>query len=155
MSTRRGLTAREILSVLSDIPDDVSEYKDESYSLDEDDDFILAADESSSSSENENVNAASMQCEWSCNVSIFVFFKLHLFFVLGNQEPSTSSLQSDLESEEEDGAVLTAKDGTKWKKVQVDEQSTGRLASHNILKECPSPSSYAPRNIQAASPASA
>ena len=75
--------------------------------------------------------------------------------MLGNQDPSTSSLQSDLESEEDDDAVLTAKDGTKWKKVQVGEQSTGRLASHNILKECPGPSSYARRNIQATSPASA
>ena len=83
------------------------------------------------------------------------FFKLHLFFVLGNQDPSTSSLQSDLDSDEEDGAVLTAKNGTKWKKVQVGEQSTGRLASHNILKKCPGDSSYARRNIQAASPASA
>ena len=75
-----------------------------------------------------------MQCEWSCNVSIFVFFQIAFVFVLGNQDPSTSSLQSDLESEEENGAVLTAKDGTKWKKVQVGEQSTGRLASHNILR---------------------
>ena len=49
--------------------------------------------------------------------------------------------------------VLTAKNGNKWKKVQVGEQYTGRLASHNILKECPSPSSYARRNIQVASPA--
>ena len=32
MSTRRGLTAREVLSVLTDIPDDVSEYGDESCS---------------------------------------------------------------------------------------------------------------------------
>ena len=84
-----------------------------------------------------------------------MFFQLHLFFVLGNQDPSTSSLQSDLESDEEDGAVLTAKNGTKWKKVQVDEQSTGRLASHNTLKECPGSFSYAHRNIQAASSASA
>ena len=80
MSTRRGLTAREVLSVLTDIPDDVSEYRDESCSLDADDDFIPAADESSSSSEDENVNAASMQCEWSCNVSIFVFFQIAFVF---------------------------------------------------------------------------
>ena len=99
-STRRGLTAREVLSVLTDIPDDVSEYGDESCSLDGDNDFIPAADESSSSSEDDNVNAASMQCKWSCNVSIFAFFKLYLFFVLGNQDPSISNLQSDLESEE-------------------------------------------------------
>ena len=51
--------------------------------------------------------------------------------------------------------MLTAKDCTKLKKVQVGEQSTGRLASHNILSECPSPSSYVHRNIQATSPASA
>ena len=74
MSTRRGLTAREVLSVLTDIPDDVSEHGDESCSLDADDDFIPAADESSSSSEDENVNAASMQCEWSCNVFHFWVF---------------------------------------------------------------------------------
>ena len=80
MSTRRGLTAREILSVLTDIPDDVSEYGDENCSLDGDDDFIPAADESSSSSEDENVNAASMRCEWSCNVSIFVFFQIAFVF---------------------------------------------------------------------------
>ena len=58
MSTRRGLRAREVLSVLNDIPEDVSEYEDESCSLDADDDFIPEADESSSSSEDENVNAA-------------------------------------------------------------------------------------------------
>ena len=51
--------------------------------------------------------------------------------------------------------MLTAQYGTKWKKVQLGEQSTDRLASHNILKECPGPSSYARRNIQSASPASA
>ena len=46
--------------MLTDIPEDVSENGDESCSLDADDDFIPAADESSSSSENENVHAASM-----------------------------------------------------------------------------------------------
>ena len=60
MSTRRGLTARKVLSVLTDIPENVSEYGDERCSLDVDDDFIPAADESRSSSENENVHAASM-----------------------------------------------------------------------------------------------
>ena len=155
ISIRRGLTAREILSVLTDIPGDVYKYGDKSCCLDADDDFISPADESSSSTEDENVNVVSMQCEWSCNVSIFVFFQIAFVFLLVNQDSSISSLQSDLESAEEDGTVLTAKDGTKWKKVQVGEQSTGRLASHNILKECPGPSSCARRNIQAASPASA
>ena len=89
-------------------------------------------------------------------MSLFLCFsKLHLFFMEGSQDPSTSSLRSNLESDEEDGAVLTAQDGTTWKKVQVGEQSTGRSASHNILKEYPGPSSYARRNIQAANPASA
>ena len=55
--------------------------------------------------------------------------------MLGNQYPSTSSLERDLESDEEDGTVLTAKIGTKWKKVQVGELFTGILVSHNILKE--------------------
>ena len=50
--------------------------------------------------------------------------------------------------------MLTAKDGIKWKKVQVGEQSTGRLASHNILKQYPGSSSYVPGNIQAGSPPS-
>ena len=58
MSTRQGLRAREVLSVLNDIPEDVFEYGDESCNLDADDDFIPEADESSSSSEDENVNAA-------------------------------------------------------------------------------------------------
>ena len=89
-------------------------------------------------------------------ISLFLcFFKLHLFFVLGNQDICIISLQSALECEEEDNTLLTAKDGTKWKKVQVGEQSTGRLANHNILKECPGPSSYARKNIQAGSPAGA
>ena len=60
MSTRRGLAAREVLSVRTDIPEDVSKNGDESCSLDVDYDFIPVADESSSSSEDENVNAASM-----------------------------------------------------------------------------------------------
>ena len=68
------------MPLLTDIPEDVFELRDESCSLDADDDFIPAADESSSSSENENVNAASMQCEWSCNVSIFVFFQIAFVF---------------------------------------------------------------------------
>ena len=54
-----------------------------------------------------------MQCERSCNISIFVFFQIAVVFVLGNQDRSTSSLQSDLESKEENGAVLIAKNGTK------------------------------------------
>ena len=55
-----SFSAREVLSVLTDIPDDVSEYGDKSCRLVADDDFIPAADESSSSSEDENVNAASI-----------------------------------------------------------------------------------------------
>ena len=48
------------------------------------------------------------------SLDVFLYFLiLHLFFVLGNQDSSTSSLQSDLESDEEGGTVLTAKDGTK------------------------------------------
>ena len=62
-------------------------------------------------------------------VMSLVFFKLHLFFVLGNQDSSTSSLQSNLKSDKEYSTVLTEKDGTKRKKAQVGEQSTGRLAS--------------------------
>ena len=46
--------------MLTDILDNVSEYGHESCSLDADDDFIPAADESNSSSEDENVNAARM-----------------------------------------------------------------------------------------------
>ena len=60
MSTSRGLTARKILSVLTDIPDVVSEYGNKSCSLNVNDDFTPAADKSSSSSEDENVNAAGM-----------------------------------------------------------------------------------------------
>ena len=45
-----------------------------------------------------------------------MFFQIAFVFVLGNQDSSTSSLQSDLESDEDDGAVFTAKNGTKWKK---------------------------------------
>ena len=61
MSARRGLTATKVLSVLTDISEvSVFEYGDERCSLDVDDNFIPAADESSSSSENENVHAASM-----------------------------------------------------------------------------------------------
>jgi len=48
--------------------------------------------------------------------------------------------------------VLTVKDGTKWK---VQSDSTGKLASHNIVRECPGPTCYTHRNIQAGSPASA
>jgi len=33
-----------------------------------------------------------------------------------------SSLQSDLETDENDGTVLTAKDGNKWKKIQVSDE---------------------------------
>ena len=60
MSTRRGLKDIELLSMLTDLSDDVSEYGDESCSLDADNNFALAADESSSSSKDENVNAASV-----------------------------------------------------------------------------------------------
>ena len=46
--------------MLTDIPYNVSEYEDESCSLDAGDDFIPASDESCSSSKDENVNAASI-----------------------------------------------------------------------------------------------
>jgi len=61
-----------------------------------------------------------------------------------------SCLQSDFEIDENDGRVLTAKDGTKWKKYKsvISPHETCRL-------QCPSPKSYACRNIQAGSPASA
>ena len=75
MSTRRGLTARKVLSVLTDIPDNASEYGDESCSFDADDDFIPAADEPSSSSEDENmdVNTASTICTTNGVVYFCVF----------------------------------------------------------------------------------
>ena len=38
--------------------------------------------------------------------------------------------------------------GAKWKKAQVSEQSTGRLAGHNKLRKRPEHSCYAYRNIQ-------
>ena len=66
--------------MLTDIPDNVSEYGNKSCSLDADDDFIPAVDEFSSSSEDENVNVTSMKCKWSCNVSIFVFFQIAFVF---------------------------------------------------------------------------
>ena len=72
--------------------------------------------------------------KWSCNVSIFVFFSNALLLVLRNQDLSTSSLQRALKPDEEDGASLTAKDGTKWREVQIGEQSSGKIANHNIVR---------------------
>ena len=43
------------------------------------------------------------------------FLSCICFFVLGYQDPSTSSLQNDFKSDEENSTLLTAKDGTKWK----------------------------------------
>ena len=60
MSTKQVVTAKEVLSMLTDIPENVSECGDESCSLDADDDFIPAADKSNSSSEDKNVNAANV-----------------------------------------------------------------------------------------------
>jgi len=53
VSTSRGLTPKEILSLLTDIPEDLSDNRDES-NTDADDDFIPAADETSSTSENQS-----------------------------------------------------------------------------------------------------
>ena len=53
MSTSRGLISREVLSLLTDIPDDMSGNRDESNN-DADDNFIPAADETNSSSEDES-----------------------------------------------------------------------------------------------------
>ena len=89
-------------------------------------------------------------------MSLFLCFPTCVyFFVEGNRDPTTSGLQSYLETDENDGVVLTAKDGTKWKKIQVNDQSTGRHAGQNILGQCPGPASYVRRNIQTGSPASA
>ena len=90
-------------------------------------------------------------------ISPFAYFPtcFCFFYVLGNRDPRTSGLQSALETDEDVGTVLTAKDGTKWKQVQNSEQSTGRLAGHNILRQRPGPTSYTHRNMQAGSPASA
>ena len=60
ISKRRGLTTRELLSVLTDIPEDMLDFGVDSCSFDADKDFILAADESSFPSEDEYVNAENM-----------------------------------------------------------------------------------------------
>jgi len=52
MFTSRGLIPREVFSLLTDIPEDMSDNRDES-NIDADDNFIPAADETSSSSEDE------------------------------------------------------------------------------------------------------
>jgi len=57
MSTSRGLIPREVLSLLTDIPEDMSDNRDES-NIDADDNFIPAVDETSSSSEDEPQNRA-------------------------------------------------------------------------------------------------
>jgi len=52
-------------------------------------------------------------------ISLFLCFSTSIYFyVLGNRDTSMSDLQSDLETDENDTTVLTAKDGTKWKKIQ-------------------------------------
>jgi len=56
MSTSRGLIPREVLSLLTDIPEDMSDNRDES-NIDADN-FIPAVDETSSSSEDEPQNRA-------------------------------------------------------------------------------------------------
>jgi len=53
MSTSQGLIPREVLSLLTDIPEDMSDNRDQS-NIDADDNFIPAADETSSSSEDES-----------------------------------------------------------------------------------------------------
>jgi len=91
-------------------------------------------------------------------MSLFLCFPTCAYFFVqgkGNRDPTTSGLQSYLETDESDGTVFTAKDGTKWKKIQVSDQSTGRLAGRNILRQFPGPASYGRRNIQCGSPASA
>jgi len=52
-SRARGLMPREVLSLLTDIPEDISDNRDES-NIDTDDNFIPAAEETSSSSEDES-----------------------------------------------------------------------------------------------------
>jgi len=89
-------------------------------------------------------------------ISLFLCFSTCIYFyVLRNRDTTMSGLQSDLDTDENDGAVLTAKDGTEWKKIQVSDQSTGRLAGYNILRQYPGSTRYASRNIQAGSLASA
>ena len=80
ISKRRGLTARELLFVLTDIPEDMPDFGVDSCSFDADEDFILAADESSSSNEDEYVNAENMLYRWSSNICIFVFFQVAFVF---------------------------------------------------------------------------
>jgi len=53
MSTSRSLTPKKVLSLLTDIPEDMSDSRDES-NIDADDNFIPAADETSYSSEGES-----------------------------------------------------------------------------------------------------
>ena len=129
------------------------QYVDKS-SIDADDDFISAAGESNSSSEDEwQGSTVCMLHRWSCHISILCFSTCIYFYVLCNPDTSMSGLPSDLETEENNGTILTAKNGTKWKKTQVSDQSTGRLEGYNILTQCPGPTSYMHRNIQVGSPA--
>lgn len=64
-----------------------------------------------------------------------MFVNLRLLLVLGNRDRSTRCLQNDLETDEDDGKVLTAKNGTKWKQVQVRDKSTVRISGNHILRE--------------------
>jgi len=85
--------------LLTDIPEDVSEYRDES-SLYADDDFCPAGDEPSSSSEDESQDITRsmylmpMELSW---LYFCVFQLVFVVFMLANRYPSTSGLQSDLE----------------------------------------------------------
>ena len=51
MTAKRGLTAREVLCVITDIAENVSEYENKGFSLDANHDQIPVTDESNSSSE--------------------------------------------------------------------------------------------------------
>jgi len=51
--------------------------------------------------------------------------------------------------------ILTAPDGTEWRKITPGDHSAGRRSQQNILREAPGPTPFAKRNVVAGSPASA
>ncbi|XP_066952531.1 uncharacterized protein [Macrobrachium rosenbergii] len=129
MARRGRLSQEQILAILTDNPEDVSEFEEDD-ELDSDDDYFLNENGSSSSDPAKRRQDRSLQVQDPSNRVA---------------EPNATSTVHLTTNEETDECVLKdiiASDGTEWKQIQADKRSAGRRSVQNILREMSGPTGH-------------
>jgi len=65
----------------------------------------------------------------------------------GDQVPEQDPAQTSDRGKLKVGSILRGKDGTEWRVIKTGDEMSGRKGSHNVLRDVPSPSPHAERNV--------